>query len=282
MGPKAASYVPAGLLDKTNAQIFAQYGLAIGGIVAPTNSVPDPLINGIVGPKAQYQPDLYLFSPRYYNYVTSGPYKLTYGYAATSNSPSAYVAETTPTPLVNGWNLVTRQVLGQPRTILIYGDNTPPSLQLDANTPTTINKTELDNGASFMIDAQLIDDSFGTRHFQQFIKLNDSKIVSALKTRADASMYVTLTFTVEDMAHNKSIINVDLNVTYTASLLKDIGRMNDPFFVPSSTLLGLINSVELFGDQFSKRGSTPMACSLFAFFSTHATENQLSTCESAR
>jgi hypothetical protein len=46
--------------------------------------------------------------------------------------------------------------------------------------------------------------------------------------------------TVEDWAHNKSIVNIDLNVTLTATLLKDIGRRNDPFFVSSATLLGLI------------------------------------------
>ena len=42
------------------------------------------------------------------------------------------------------------------------------------------------------------------------------------------------------MANNKTIIKLDLDVTFTAPLLKDIGRKNDPFFTPSSTLLGLI------------------------------------------
>ncbi len=238
-GPKAAAYVPADLLNKTNAQLFAQYGLAIGGVVAPANAVSDPLINGIVGPKSQYQPELFLFSPRYYNYVTNGPYKLTYGYAATANSPSAYIAESSPTALTNGWNLLTRTVLGQPRTFLVFGDSTPPNLQLDAKMPTTINKADLDNGSAFLINAQLLDDSIGSQKFQQSIKLNDPKIVSALKTNADGTQFVTLTFTIEDLAKNKTIIKLDLNVTLTAPLLKDIGRKNDPFFVSSSTLLGL-------------------------------------------
>ncbi len=239
-GPKAAAYVPTELLDKTNAQLFQQYGLAIGGIVAPANAVPDPLINGIVGSKAQYQPDLYLFSPRYYNYVANGPYKLTYGYAATANTPSAYIVESSPTVLKNGWNLLTRTVLGQPRTLLVYGDNTPPNLQLDAKMPTTINKADLDNGATFQINAVQLDDSLGSQKFQQSIKLNDSKIVSALKTRADGTQFVTLTFTIQDLANNKTTIKLDLDVTFTAPLLKDFGRKNDPLFVSSSTLLGLI------------------------------------------
>ncbi|MCX7423068.1 MAG: hypothetical protein NT013_26525 [Planctomycetia bacterium] len=175
-----------------------------------------------------------------YNPVVNGPYKLTYGYAATANSPSAYIVDASPTILKNGWNLLTRTVLGQPRTLLVYSDNTPPSLQLNATMPTTINKADLDNGATFLIDAVLLDDSFGSRKFQQSIKLNDKSIVSNLNTRADGTQFVTLTFIVEDLARNKTIVKVDLNVTYTATLLKDIGRKNDPLFVSSSTLLGLI------------------------------------------
>lgn len=239
-GPKAAAYVPAELLNKTNAQLYAQYGLAIGGIVAPANAIPDPLVNGIVGAKADYPTTLYLFSPTYYNYVLSGPYKLTYGYTDPNTNKGVYIPESAPTPLNNGWNVVTRQVLGQPRSFLIFGDNTPPNLQLNANMPGTINKADLDNGATLMVDGQLLDDSFGTMHFQQSIKLNDTKYVSALKTRADGTQYVTITITVEDWAHNKKIVNIDLNVTLTATLLKDIGRRDDPFFVPSTTLKALI------------------------------------------
>ena len=239
-GPKAAAYVPPGLLNKTNAQLFAQYGLAIGGIVAPANAVPDPLINGIVGPKAQYQADLYLFSARYYNYTKNGPYKLIYGYLDPATQQSGYIAESTATPLVNGWNLLTRQVLGQPRTLLVCGDNTPPNLQLSASRPMTIIKADLDNGTTLLIDGQLLDDSFGTKHFQQTIKFNDPKFVSALQTHADGTLFVTVTLVVEDLANNKTIVKIDINVSLTATLLKDIGRKNDPFFVSSKTLLGLI------------------------------------------
>lgn len=106
--------------------------------------------------------------------------------------------------------------------------------------PTTINKADLDNGSAFLINAQLLDDSIGSQKFQQAIKLNAPKIVLALKTKADGTQFVTLTFTIQDLANNKTIIKLDLDVTFTAPLLKDIGRKNDPFFTPSSTLLGLI------------------------------------------
>ena len=123
---------------------------------------------------------------------------------------------------------------------LVFGDNTPPNLQLSASMPTTINKADLDNGATFLVDGQLLDDSFGTKHFQQTIKLNDPKFVSALQTHADGTLFVTVTLVVEDFANNKTIVKIDLNVSLTATLLKDIGRKNDPFFVSSKTLLGLI------------------------------------------
>lgn len=239
-GPKAAAYVPAELLDKTNAQLVAQYGLAIAGIIAPANAIPNPHVNGIVGPAAQYPVNLHLFSPTYYNDLISGPYKLTYGYTNPATNQGVYVSETTATPLHNGWNVITRQVLGQPRSFLIFSDDTPPSLQLSANMPGVLNKADLDNGSTLMIDGQLVDNSFGTRHFQQTIKLNDANYVSALKTRADGSQYVTITIIVEDRAKNKTTVHIDLAVTLTATLLKDIGRRDDPFFVSSETLLALL------------------------------------------
>ncbi len=239
-GPKAAAYVPADLLDKTNAQLVAQYGLAIAGIIAPANAIPNPQINGIVGPAAQYPVDLHHGSPKYYNHVVNGPYKLIYGYVNPATNQAVYISETTGTPLHNGWNVITRQVLGQPRSFLVFGDDTPPNLQLSANMPGVINKADLDNGATLLIDGQLVDNSFGTRHFQQTIKLNDAKYVSALKTRADGSQFVTITLTIMDNAKNISTVHIDLNVTLTATLLKDIGRRDDPFFVSSETLLALL------------------------------------------
>jgi hypothetical protein len=44
------SYIPANLLDLTNAQILSRYGLAIGGAVAPADAVLDPPgVYGILG-----------------------------------------------------------------------------------------------------------------------------------------------------------------------------------------------------------------------------------------
>ena len=239
-GPKAEPYVPAELLNKTNAQIWAQYGLAIAGMVAPANSIPNPLINGIVGPHSNYPVSVYQFSKTYYNDTLSGPYKLIYGYTDPNTNQGVYIHESTPTPLAAGWNLLTRQVMGQPRTFLIYGDKTPPTFEFSSTMPTTINRADLDNGSTFVIAGRILDDSFGALKFHQHISLKDAKHVSALKTRTDGTQYVTVSFKIHDLAGNTAQITFDLNVTLTATLLKDIGRKDDPFFVSSDTLKGLI------------------------------------------
>jgi hypothetical protein len=209
-------------------------------MIAPANAIPDPQINGIIGAKSDYPPKLYLFSDTYYNDTANSPYQLQYGYTDPATNKVVYVGETTATPLAAGWNVLTRQVLGQPRTFLIYGDKIPPTFQFASTMPTTINRADLDNGSLFLIDGSIVDDSFGSQHFHQTISLKDTNYVSALKTRADGSQYVTVSFMIWDMAHNKTLVTFDLNVTLTATLLKDIGRINDPFFVPSNTLLALI------------------------------------------
>jgi hypothetical protein len=150
------------------------------------------------------------------------------------------VKETTPTTLVSGWNLITRTILGQKRTLLVYGDNTPPTFTFGSIVPGVINKADIDNGSTFEGEGYIVDDSFGKKFFRQSFKLNDPTHFSAIKTRPDGSMYVTLTFVVTDNAGNSFKVTTDLTVTFTAILIKDLGRKNLPTITPSVTLLELI------------------------------------------
>lgn len=238
-GPKAASFVPAALQDKTNAQLMAQYGLAIGGIVAPADATTDPLINGLVGAKATYLPDIYVWSPKYFN-DSNGTYKLIYSYYDPAKHSYQYVSESTHTPLVQGWNLITRTILGQTRTMLIYGDNIPPTLVLSANSPTTLNQADLDNGTMLNLSGDIVDDSTGSTHFTMSIKLNDPSAVSVQKTRPDGSKYVTITFAIRDQAGNTTIIHLDFTVQLSAILIKDQGQKYLPLIDPSATLVALV------------------------------------------
>lgn len=238
-GPKAASFVPDALLDKTNAQLMADYGLSVGGIPAPATATKDPQINGLVGPKATYLPDLYLFSPKYFN-TAKGPYQLIYGYWNTAQSQWKYIVENTATPLISGWNLVSRTLNGQTRTLMVYNDNIPPVLELNANTLTTINQADLDNGTSFMVDGFVVDNSVGKLHFSMTVKLNDPKLVSPVQTYADGSKHVIITFSIQDFAGNVTIVHIDLTVTLTAALIKDVGRLYLPTITVSLTLFDLL------------------------------------------
>ncbi len=243
----AAAYVPAELIDKTNQQIYDQYGLAIGGIVAPADaSASDSRINALIGSRSTYDPDVRLLTGKYVNPDVT-PYKLVYRYQDATNPLAregwVTVKEKTVTTLHPGWNVVTRQVLGHPRSLLVYADSIAPTFQFATSMPTTINKADIDNGSNFVIEGNVLDDSFGRRHFYLLVKLNDARYISALQTRADGSQFVTLSFPVRDFAGNTSTASIDLTVTANATLQKDIGRKNLPTIIPSVTLLSLLSDI---------------------------------------
>jgi hypothetical protein len=232
--PAAAAFVPAELRDKTNKQLFAQYGLAIGGIVAPDNAWRDPRINGLVGAAAVYLPDLQLLSRKYTNDLTG--YKLSYKYFDTPSGKYATVHETTATPLHQGWNLLTRTIAGATRTLLVYGDITPPTFQLNPNVPLVVNQADIDNGSTFLVQGFILDDSFGKKDFRMGIKLNDPNHV---KLNGDGTL--TITFTISDLAGNTTVVSLTLTISHTATLIKDLGRLNLPTIQPSETLLALLD-----------------------------------------
>lgn len=234
-----AAWVPTALRNKTNQQIFDQYGLAIGGIVAPASATQsDPRINALIGPTSTYQTGLELESAKYSNQLAT--YKLQYRYTDPAINTRVTVREQTATPLTQGWNLLTRTILGATRTLLVYGDTTGPTFAINPNLSTTLNKADLANGTSFVIDGQLLDDSFGSKHFNITIKLNDANFVSVLQTRADGTQFVTISFQIKDFAGNTSMVNLDFNVSTIATLVKDMGRRNQPLFDVSATLQALL------------------------------------------
>jgi hypothetical protein len=241
-----APYVPAALVNQTNQQLFDTYGLAIGGIVAPAGAIAsNPRIDALIGPHATYLPDLQLLSKKYVN-QDNGPYLLKYKYFDPTDptaGTSGYVTvkETAPTLLANGWNLVTREILGKTRTLFVYGDNLAPNFVLAPNSPTTINQADLDNGSTLVIQGSIIDDSFGSRHVYQEIKLNDPNHVSAVQSDA-VGKFVIISFTVKDFAGNATVIHLRFDVSDTAILIKDIGRKDLPTISPSDTLKALLNT----------------------------------------
>ena len=248
-GPVAAAFIPAALLDMTNQQLWNTYGLAIGGVVAPANAVPDPLINGIVGPAAQYPPPNYLWSAKWFD-SRKGPYYLTYSYWNPSFNGGmggyAYINETTPTPLVGGWNVITRSFtymsngkqITQPVTLLVYNEDQDPTF-IQANPGQVLNIADVNNGTVFNL-VGWISASYGMVNFTATVKLNDPNYVSPLKTRADGSQYITISFTITNFAGTTTKISIDFNVTTTATLIKDVEQVYLPYIDLSTTLKKLL------------------------------------------
>jgi hypothetical protein len=239
-GPQAASFIPAELKNKTNAQLYKMFGLAIGGIVAPTDAVSGASqhVNGLISPeRATYPTDLRLASAKYTN---TADYTLSYKYLDSATGKTITVKESTTTALRAGWNLLTRTIAGATRTLLVYGDFTPPAFQWDTGVLRPINRADIDNGATFVISGSLLDDSFGKRHFELAVKLNDSKYFSQVHKNAFGMDVITLTFTIKDFAGNMTTVSVGLQVSYTATLTKDVGRKDLPTIPASSTLVSLL------------------------------------------
>ncbi len=249
-GPVAAPWVPAALLDLSNQQLWTTYGLAIGGVVAPPTAVPDPLINGLVGPATQYPPPTYLWSAKWFD-SRKGAYYLTYSYWNPSFNQGkggyAYVSETTPTPLVGGWNVIKRaftytdgqgNTVTQPVTLLVYNENQDPTF-VQANPGQVLNLADINNGSTFDLVGWIVA-SYGRVNFTATIKLNDTHYVSPVMTRADGSQYVTITFTIQNFAGTVTTIRINFDVTTTAPLLKDIGQVYLPYVDLSITLKKLL------------------------------------------
>lgn len=111
----AADWVPEDLIGKTNLEMQLQYGRSTNDAVAPADAVP--FGDGFLGSPAVYGDAVTLISRRFVNQLD--------GYMLSFRAGSTIVVDSNPTQLVQGWNLLTRQVNGAPRTVLVYGDIVP-------------------------------------------------------------------------------------------------------------------------------------------------------------
>lgn len=229
---EAAPYVPREMHNKTNAQLFSQYGLAIGGIVAPKDAMDVPGISGVVGDPGTYLPKLTLSSDKYTNQVKA--YTLQY-----RTSDGTRVKEATPSKLRQGWNLLTRDIGGQKRTLLVYGDTINPTFQLDPQQPLVLNPADLRRPLS--LQGEIHDDSFGKRHFStKFSGLDKYEQFTA----ADGSKFIVLTFKVRDLAKNDILVSVNVRIDPNAPLIRELTAKKLPPRVLSGTITALLGFKE--------------------------------------
>jgi hypothetical protein len=196
---QSPSWIPSELVGKTNAQIWDQYGLGIGGMGAPSGLTTDASINALLGAPRAYLPYLRLESARYTNQLTG--YQLMY-----RDATGEVIVDPTLVNLHEGWNLVTRTIDGMTRTFLVYGDTTPPTFEADPS-QLVINPADLKTGLVFV--GQLVDESFGSLPI--VVGFSDLDQLP-LQTRADGSKYVVVEFTIQDLAGNTSDIKLQITV----------------------------------------------------------------------
>ncbi len=110
----AEGSVPDELLDKTSKELWQQYGLAVAGTLAPPDAAPAPRIHGLIGSPAKYpQPEILHHQTA--SKQLEGFRLVCYG------TGKKKVAESSPTDLHKGWNLLTLTVEDNRRSFLVHG-----------------------------------------------------------------------------------------------------------------------------------------------------------------
>ncbi len=105
-----------------------------------------------------------------------------------------------------------------------------------------LNLADVNNGSIFNLSGW-ISASYGMVQFTATVKLNDAKYVSKLKTRADGTQYVSISFSIQNFAGTSTLISIDFNVTTSAALIKDLGQVNLPYTDLSTTLKRLLGYI---------------------------------------
>jgi hypothetical protein len=200
--PSPYGYVPGELVGKTNAQLWDQYGLAVGGAVAPAAGYRHYRVTGLLAGPAQYPKVLTLNSLKYTR--TLQGYALSYTPAG-----GRRVTETQRVDLREGWNLLTRTVEGRTRTFLVLGDATAPTFQ--STKALTIDPAALANG--YRVEGRVTDNTTGeTSYSKGFYDLATRPVVE----RPDGSRYIVLNFRITDRAGNATDVVLELNLVPTA------------------------------------------------------------------
>ena len=173
-------------------------------------------INGLVGSRATYLPELDLQSKKYTNQLND--YRLTYKDARgdTHSDPAT-------TTLREGWNLLTRQIDGDARTFFVYGDTKAPTFVLDPKTDLRVNPLGLEFG--IVIRGTVLDDSFGEMHFRREFK--DLRGYT-IKTDASGKKYLTLEFSVNDLAGNMTQVVLNVFLDPTVPIVPGTGQRDLP------------------------------------------------------
>lgn len=114
----AQGSLPEELIGKTNRELWDRYGLAVAGAVAPADAKKEPRIHGLIGSNASYA------KPEIVNHTFKSERLHDFKLACFAPDKKL-VAESAPTDLRTGWNLLTLTIADQPRSFIVYGGAIP-------------------------------------------------------------------------------------------------------------------------------------------------------------
>ncbi len=201
----ALSTIPSTMLDKTNAQLMAQYGIAVGNQAAPANATAVPLSNGLMGAVSVFR------SPSRVSkeYVSGSSYLLQY-----TDQNGTRVNETTASTLVNGWNLLTRTVNGLLVSFPVFADVNPVTPAFTPSSPLTLMLPVASEANGYTLTGSFFDPSGGPTSFSQ--TFTGAQLQAAtVNQRTDGSYYIILPgVTYKDQA-GTTFSNIPIPLTLT-------------------------------------------------------------------
>jgi hypothetical protein len=113
---QAPGLIPEKLIGLSNEQLFANYGIVVGGVMAPADFVMPSRINGLVGPISAPPITYSLVSPATTSQLSA--YELRY-----LDRYGDVVVDPKPIDLAPGWNLLTRIIEGQRYSFFVFGES---------------------------------------------------------------------------------------------------------------------------------------------------------------
>ena len=197
---QAADAVPFGeagvaqLKGKTSAQIWKEFGLAIGGTLAPKEAAPMSRIVGLVGPPANYPRQVRLASDRFT--------KVLAGYVPRVRDEQGQIREAPPVELKSGWNVI-KYDAAEP-AVLVFAGNAPPRFETESGFRAEIHPLDLQFG--IRIRGNVVN---------QVGEIKSSVLIAKefkpLVPGADGIVHIELP--IEDGIGNRTIVPIALQVT---------------------------------------------------------------------
>lgn len=173
--------------------------VAFGGAEAPKKARTKPRIWGLVGEPANTEPMLQLESLRFANVLK--------GYVAVVRDQEDQFIQVPAVDLKEGWNFLKVATASQDRTVLVYGDTTPPRWEMHPLFPTQIHPDDLQFG--IRVTGRAVDQVAGLE-----TSITHAPFVQEFERTEDGRATFTVSF--HDGADNWGKIPVYLEVTEKA------------------------------------------------------------------